>query len=112
MQQEVLYKNNELNRKNLEYQIKNDVLRSVRNFEGAKKAYGVTGDGLKAAELAFTLETERYNLGVTNFVDFTNANRVLVQAQTDRAQAEFTLVFQRILIEYAVGTLKAEDFAR
>ena len=112
MQQEVLYKNNELTRKNLEYQIKNDVLRSVRNFEGAKKSYGVTGDGLKAAELAFSLETERYNLGVTNFVDFTNANRVLVQAQTDRAQAEFTLVFQRILIEYAVGTLKAEDLTR
>jgi hypothetical protein len=42
-------------------------------------------------------------------VDFTNANRVLVQAQTDKAQNEYKLVFQRISIEYAVGTLKADD---
>lgn len=103
------YENNQLTRKNLEYQIKNDVLRSVRNFDGAKKAYTISIDQVKAADLAFQLETERYNLGVTNFVDYTNANRTLVQAQTDKAQNEYRLVFQRILIEYAVGTLKAED---
>lgn len=110
VQQKVLYENSQWTRKNVEYQIKNDVIRTVRNYEGVKKAFGVSIDQLKAADLAFQLETERYNLGVTNFVDFTNANRVLVQAQTDKAQAEYRLVFQRILIEYAVGTLKAEDF--
>lgn len=110
VQQKVLYENNQWARKTLEYQIKNDVIRSVRNYQGARTAFGVSLEQLKAAELAFQLETERYNLGVTNFVDFTNANRVLVQAQTDKAQAEYRLVFQRILIEYAVGTLKAEDF--
>lgn len=109
-QQKVLHENSQWTRKSLEYQIKNDVIRAVRNYEGAKKAYGVSTDQLRAADLAFQLETERYNLGVTNFVDYTNANRVLVQSQTDKAQAEYRLVFQRILIEYAVGTLKAEDF--
>jgi outer membrane protein len=64
---------------------------------------------LKAADLAFNLETERYNLGVTNFVDYINANRVFVQAQTEKAQAEYRLLFQRVLIDYAVGTLKPED---
>jgi len=34
---------------------------------------------------------------------------VYVQAQTDKAQAEYTLVFQKIVLEYAVGTLKTED---
>ncbi|MBY0436424.1 MAG: TolC family protein [Cyclobacteriaceae bacterium] len=108
-QQKILYENSQLTRKNIEYQIRNDVVRTVRNYEGAKKAYVVSLDQLKAAELAFQLETERFNLGVTNFVDFTNANRVFVQAQTDKAQAEYRFVFQRILLEYAVGTLKAED---
>jgi outer membrane protein len=55
------------------------------------------------------LETERYNLGVTNFVDYTNANRALIQAQTDAAQAENRLIFQKIVIAYAVGTLVPED---
>lgn len=111
-QQKTLYENSQWTRKSLEYQIKNDVIRAVRNYEGARTAFEVSLNQLKAAKVAFQYETERYNLGVTNFVDFTNANRVLIQAQTDKAQAEYRLVFQRILIEYAVGTLDAEDFRR
>jgi outer membrane protein len=85
------------------------VFRAVKTFEGTKKAYAVTVAQLEAANTAFLLESERYNLGVTNFVDYTNANRALVQAQTDKAQAEYRLVFQKILVDYAVGTLKPED---
>jgi outer membrane protein len=69
----------------------------------------ISTDQLKAAELAFQLETERYNLGVTSFVDYANANRVYVQAKTDKAQAEYRLVFQKVVLEYAVGTLKTES---
>ncbi len=112
VQQKILYKNNQLVKQNLELQIRNDVLRSVKTYEGAKKAFLVTGDQLTAAQNAFALETERYNLGVTNFVDYTNANRALIQSQTDSAQAEFTLIFQKILIAYAVGTLVPEDIAQ
>lgn len=109
LQRKTQYRNAEITRNNLEFQIKSDVLRAVRNYEGARRAFSITSDQLKAAEVAFQLETERYNLGVTTFVDFANANRVFVQAQTDKAQSEYRLVFQRILIEYAVGTLKPED---
>ena len=108
-QRKIQYRNSKLTRDNLEFQIKNDVLRAVRNYEGARKAYTISSDQLKSAEVAFQLETERYNLGVTNFVDYINANRLFVQAQTDKAQAEYRLVFQKILLEYAVGTLKIED---
>lgn len=110
-QRRIQYRNAKITRNNLEYQIKNDVLRAVRNYEGAKKAYTITTDQLKAAEIAFQLETERYNLGVTNFAEFANANRLYMQAQTDKAQAEYRLVFQKIVLEYAVGTLKTEDVA-
>ena len=109
VQQKILYKNSELMMQNLELQIRNDVLRTVKTYEGVKKAFSVTRDGLAAAQNAFGLETERYNLGVTNFVDYTNANRALIQAQTDSAQAEFRLIFQKILVAYAVGTLVPED---
>ena len=110
VQQKIVYENNVWAKKNLELQIRNDVLQAVRNYEGTKKAYSVSVDQLNAAEQAFAFETERYNLGVTNFVDYTNANRVLVQSQTDKAQAEYALVFQKIMLEYAVGTLKPEEF--
>jgi outer membrane protein len=108
-QQRALYKNSELTRKNLEYQITNDVVRAIRNFEGSRKAYAVALDQVRAATTAFEYEKERYNLGITNFADYTNANRVYVQSQTDKAQAEFRFVFQKVILEYAVGTLKPED---
>lgn len=109
-QQNVLYENATITRKNLEIQIKNEVIRAAKNFEGAKKSYSVSLDQFNAANLALQYETERYQLGVTNFVDFANANRVFVQAQTDKAQAEYRLLFQKVLVDYAVGTLKPEDF--
>jgi outer membrane protein len=109
VQQKILQRNNELTLHNLELQIRNDVFRAVKTFQGSRKAYLVSVDQLAAAQNAFALESERYNLGVTNFVDYTNANRVLVQAQTSAAQAEYNLVFQRILMAYAVGTLVPED---
>lgn len=109
VQRKIQYRNAQLTRNNLEFQVRNDVIRAIRNYEGSRRAFTVTSDQLKAAELAFRYETERYNLGVTNFVEYANANRVYVQAQTDKAQAEYTLVFQKIVLEYAVGTLKTES---
>jgi outer membrane protein len=46
VQQKIQYKNAQLTRTNLEYQIKNDVIRAVRNYEGAKKAFTITSDQL------------------------------------------------------------------
>ncbi len=109
VQQKVLYLNNKITTKNVEVQVKTDVMRAYQNFKLYKRTYAVTVAQLDAATVAFQLETERYNLGVTNFVDFVNANRAFVQAQTDKASAEYRLVFQKILLDYAVGTLKPED---
>lgn len=109
VQQRTTYYNNQIIRKNVEVQVKADVLRAHQNFKLVKRTYSVSQAQLNAAENAFSLETERYNLGVTNFVDFINANRVFVQAQTDKAQAEYRLLFQKVLLDYAVGTLKIED---
>lgn len=108
VQQKMTYRNSKLLRDNAEIVVKTDVLRAAKNFQIGKTTYAVTQSQLKAAELAFQLETERFNLGVTNFVDFAQANIRLVQAQTDKAQAEYRLIFQKILLEYATGTLKIE----
>ncbi len=110
VQQRVAYENSQLTRKNVEIQVKTDVLKAYQNFQLYAKTYTASLEQFKAANLAYQLETERYNLGITNFVDFSNANKVFVQAQTDQAQAEYRLLFQKVLVDYAVGTLKPEDF--
>jgi outer membrane protein len=111
-QQKVTYRNSKLNRSNAEIQAKTDVIRTFRNFQVQKKTFTVSQSQLNAANQAFQLETERFNLGVTNFVDYVRANLAFVQAQTDMAQAEFRLLFQKVLLEYATGTLKIEDLEK
>lgn len=108
VQQKINYRNSKLLHDNTEIVVKTDVLRAAKNFQVGKTAYAVSQSQLRAAELAFQLETERFTLGVTNFVDFAQANSRFVQAQTDKAQAEYRLIFQKILLEYATGTLKIE----
>ncbi len=110
IQQRVLYLNNQWTRKNVEIQVKTDLLRAYENLQLYSKTYAVTITQLNSAGMALQLEEERYNLGVTSFVEYANANRVLVQAQTDKAQAEYRLLFQKVLVDYAAGTLKPEDF--
>jgi outer membrane protein len=109
VQSKVLYENNKLLVKNREVLVKGDVVRAYENFQSVKKAYSAGVTGLEASKMAYGLETERYNLGVTSFVDFSNANRIFVQAQTDMAQAKYRFIFQKIMLDYAVGTLKPED---
>jgi outer membrane protein len=105
----VLYDNNKELTKNREVIVKGDVVRAYRNFESVKKGYVASSDGLTASELAFNLEKERYDLGITSFVDFASANRIFVQAQTNFVQAKYRFLFQKILLDYALGTLKFED---
>ena len=112
IQQKVIYRNNSIIRSSVEYQVKTDVFRAYQNYSLFAKTFTVSEAQLKAAEYAYQLETERYNLGVSSFVDFINANKNYVQSQTDRAQAEYRMLFQKVLVDYAVGTIKPEDFEK
>ncbi|WP_215223992.1 TolC family protein [Echinicola shivajiensis] len=79
------------------------------NYQAALKKTETTKVQLKAAEEAATVIGERYRLGLNNFVDLATANRQLVQAQSDMAQAKYTQYFQDILLMYAVGILETEN---
>jgi outer membrane protein len=109
VQSKVQYRNNQLLTKSREILVKGDVLRAFENFESVKKAYSAGLTGLEASQMAYNLEQERFNLGITSFVDFANANRTYIQAQTDMAQAKYRFLFQKLMLDYAVGTLKPED---
>lgn len=109
VQSKVQYENNKVLTQQREVIVKSDVLRAYENFESAQKGYAAGLTGLEASKRAFELEKERYDLGVTSFVDFANANRTFVQAQTDMAQAKYRFLFQKIMLDYAVGTLRVED---
>ena len=107
--QRVAYNNAQLAKSNIENKVKIDVQRAYLNFQDAIAAYQAAEVQLHAAEMSYNLETERYNLGITDLVQYTQSNQNYVKAQGDFAQAKFTISFQKILLDFAVGTLKLED---
>jgi outer membrane protein len=104
-----LYENAKLTKRFTELTVKSDVLRAYQNYRDARSNYETSTAQLKAAELSFLLEQERFSLGVSDIVALTLANQNYTSAQADFENSKYTLMFQRILLNYATGTLKFED---
>jgi outer membrane protein len=98
--------NSVLQENNLKTLIYRDVKTAYQNFEAAKAQYLAAIEQHTAATAAYSLEKERYELGISAFVEFSQASNALIQAQAARAQAEFTLMFQETILNYQIGQLK------
>ncbi|MCW5911853.1 MAG: TolC family protein [Cyclobacteriaceae bacterium] len=108
-QQRVMFENARLTTKNMEVRVKSDVLIAYQNFLDAKASFSSAEAQLKSGELSYKMEKERFDLGISNIVQLTTAQQAFVRAQSDFASARFTLMFQKLLINYAAGTLQEED---
>lgn len=107
--QRVNYENAKLAAKNTEVTVKSDVIRAYQNFGDAKTGYQAASAQLKAAELSYKLEKERYELGIADIVQLTTSNKAYFSAKSAYQNATYTLMFQKLLMEYAMGTLQFED---
>jgi outer membrane protein len=105
----VTYDNSKLQLENLEKTIKIDVQRSYNNYQAAIKGYNASLAQFQSGELALKTQQESFLLGIANQVTLAQANQTYVQAAASRAQAEVTLLFQSIFLDYALGTLKFDD---
>lgn len=108
-QQRVLFENAKLNTVSTEVRVKSDVLIAYQNYQDAQASFSSAEAQLRAGELSYKMEKERYDLGISNIVQLTTAQQSYVKAQSDFASAQFTLMFQKLLINYATGTLQEED---
>lgn len=108
-QSKVTYENAKLLEKDTEVRVKSEVISAYQNFNDAKANYDASAAQLRAAELTYKTEKERYDLGISNMVQLTTTNQDYVKAKGDFESAKFTLMFQKLLINYATGTLKIED---
>lgn len=107
----VTYENSVLQRDNLEKTIKIDVKQMYNNYRTAVESYQASEVQLRAGELALRTMQEGFRLGAASQVELAQANQTFVQAAASRAQAEVTLLFQQMLMEYALGTLQVDTFA-
>jgi outer membrane protein len=97
--------NASLRYENLKKSIMLDVKRSYNNYLAAIEYYKASQAQFKAGELAFRTQNESYLLGVSNQVALAQANQSYVLGAASLAQAEVTLYFQKVLMDYALGTL-------
>jgi outer membrane protein len=105
----VTYENSMLQRDNLEKTIKIDVQRAYNNYQAAIKNHEASVAQFQSGQLALKTQQESYLVGVANQVTLAQANQTYVQAAASKAQADVTLLFQSILLEYAMGTLKVDN---
>jgi len=107
----VAYDNAVLERDNLAKSVKIDVRQMYNNYLTALESYDASQVQYRAGELALRTQQEGFVLGASSQVELAQANQTFVQAAASRAQAEVTLIFQKMLMEYALGTLKVDDFS-
>ncbi len=102
----VAHQNQILQKESLDRKIVQEVKLAHQNYLGAIQKEANTDIQVRAAEEAALAVRERFRLGLSNFVDLSTANQQLVNAQSDQAQATFTLYFQEVVMQHALGTLE------
>ena len=89
------------------------VFREVQNANlnliSAKNQYFATQSQYDAAVEARKIQQESYNLGVSDLVQLATAIQLYVDAASSRAQAQYTLLFQKVILDYYTGVLSSEN---
>lgn len=105
----VNYENAKLVQQDTKNMVKAEVLAAHQNLKDASQNYQANLLSYEAAQLSYNLEAERYQLGASDFVQFTQSERDFNSARANLAQARYTLLFQDILIKFATGELDYES---
>lgn len=80
-----------------------DVYQAVVDARGALKAYEAALVALEAQEQAYEYATERYNVGLTNAFDFSQAKFNLTDAQSEVLRAKYDYIFNLKVLELYFG---------
>jgi outer membrane protein len=99
-------KNAGLNIKNAERTIFLDVQNSYLNYKSLCMAYSASLKSLKSATRAYETQKERFDLGEGSIVDLSVQNQQFNVAKADKTQLEYTLIFQKKIIDFFTGTLE------
>jgi outer membrane protein len=103
------YQNQILQKESTERKVYQEVKLAYQNYLGALRKEKNSQIQVLAAEEAFKAVSERFRLGLSSFVDISTANQTMVRARADQAQAVYTLYFQEVLMNFALGTLDLQD---
>ena len=101
---------NQINVRRAEFQLEQaeldleaDVYQALVDAQGALKAYEAALIALEAQELAYEYASERFDVGLTNAFDFSQAKSRFENAQTEVVRAKYDYIFKLKVIELYFG---------
>jgi outer membrane protein len=97
--------NSKLAEKDLRLMIFREVQTAYLNLEAAKNEYFAAEKQFNAAQEAYNIQKERYEVGVGTLVELSRSTWTLVDGAASRAQARYTLLFQKVILDYYTGLL-------
>ena len=103
--QEITYKNAKLNLENTELQVVQEVNQAYNDYQSYIKQLDSSQKALQAAKRSYETQKQRYEVGAGTLIELSDANAQYVEAQANRAQAFFRVVFQQKLLDYYIGKL-------
>jgi outer membrane protein len=93
---EIQLKQAELDLERNVYQAYNDVKNAIKSYEAAQKS-------LEARRQAFNFSKERYEVGLLNAFDFSQATLALENAQSEVLRTKYDYIFRTKILEFYFG---------
>jgi outer membrane protein len=105
----VMHDNALLDVENQKILIESEVQRAYQNFQDVEQAYQVSLSQYQAAEKSLETQRESFDLGISSLIEVSRANRDFIDAQTTLSRAKYALLFQKVLMDFAIGTLQIDQ---
>ena len=99
------FQNAVLDLENLQQDVALQVRQAYLDYQTDELRLDVTEAQLRAAQQALDAEQERYNVGASTLVELSQARAAFVEAQSDRADAIYSFLFRKRLLDYYIGVL-------
>ena len=87
----------------LTVQISADIKETYNDYLSALQQIDASRHGLFAAQQAFEVVQGKYNVGQATFVELSNAQIVLLQAEVSKAQSDIGLMLHKKIIDFYIG---------
>jgi outer membrane protein len=95
--------NAEIENEDMMVQVSADVKQAYNDYFASLEQIETANHGIIAAGQAFEVIQGEYDVGKATFVDLSNAQVVLLQAQVNKAQADVNLALRKKIIDYYIG---------
>jgi outer membrane protein len=95
--------NQRLNKDQAELNLKQNVYKAYNDASNSVQKYYAAARGAESAQRAFDFAQKRYELGLTNTVEYLTTQNTLFSADSRLASAKYDLIFKLKVIDYYLG---------